>query len=272
MGWVLLASGKRLRRCPSAILSTSLRLSLGPVPLLLFSSVHSFAAHLSPPEGVDLRQSEKYSLQACAFAGTTTEHRTRWVALTRSSSSMSAAVRAALAARRAAAKLSSSKPTDDDILVQPFGTPKKNREDSAVGQTTTGLDEPLETSDLWISQRGEGELLFKSCWTGKLNLSSRQPAFRTLPLSLFTLLDADAPQWYEDGSEKVGERRAWYERQDLQTLAVANGDLEEIDARLAEFASLVRLDVSLYAPLSSEERAWLRSLLFVPPASFTTIA
>jgi hypothetical protein len=159
---------------------------------------------------------------------------------------MSAAVRAALAARRAAAKLSSSKPTDDDILVQPFGTPKKDREDSEVGQSSTGLDEPLESSDLWISQRGEGELLFKSCWTGKLNLSSRQPAFRTLPLSLFTLLDADAPQWYEDGSEKVGERRAWYERQDLQTLAVANGDLEEVDARLAEFASLNRLDVSLH--------------------------
>ncbi|PWN19087.1 L domain-like protein [Microstroma glucosiphilum] len=155
---------------------------------------------------------------------------------------MSEAVKAALAARRAAAKLSSAKSADDDALIQPFGTPKKKGEDLTAGQTAPSIDESLASSDLWISQRAEGELLFKSCWTGRLNLSSRQPAFRTLPLSLFTLLDADAPQWYEDGSEKIGERRAWYERQDLQTLAAANGELQAVDDRLAEFASLVRLD------------------------------
>ncbi|KAK0536527.1 hypothetical protein OC834_001138 [Tilletia horrida] len=93
------------------------------------------------------------------------------------------------------------------------------------------------TEDMGFVQSSLEALLNKACQNGRLNLSSRSPALLKLPPVLFSLGDDDAPSWFS----APGLR--WWERQDLRTLIAANGELEELDERVAEFRALVTLDL-----------------------------
>lgn len=171
---------------------------------------------------------------------------------------MSEAVRAAVAARRAAAARSRStspvkqrNPNDlsldhdgadnSDSYIQPFGSPKKKK---AASQMTSSTD---SSSSISLSQKSVEDLLFNSCSSGKLNLSSRLPALTSLPQLVFTLLEGDTPQWYDEKSDQIdaqGHRRPWYEREDLRILSVANGELSQVSERIGDFRGLSKLEVS----------------------------
>ncbi|CAO1638283.1 unnamed protein product [Sympodiomycopsis kandeliae] len=174
---------------------------------------------------------------------------------------MSEAVRAAVAARRAAAARSrSTSPVkqrapalgsnnddgnqlpknDEDSYIKPFGSPKKARESPSLS-SAGGADSP---SSITMAQKSEQDLLFASCSTGRLNLSSRMPALETLPSSIWTLLNGEPPAWYEEASEKSGQqRRPWYEREDLSILSVANGELSQVSDRIGDFRGLAKLEL-----------------------------
>lgn len=196
--------------------------------------VASYSIHNSPPHTCRLRRHRRCS----------PELERRYT--------MSEAVRAAVAARRAEVRrqqqqqqqqrsTASSTPEDPFAsIISPFGSPKSQQQGLLDEASTAGSGSDAEFA---VAQRPLDDILFRSCTSGKVNLSSRHPALRALPTGLFSLLDANAPQWYEVGSEKQGDRRAWYEREDLKVLQAANGEIDQIDARIAEFRGLARLEV-----------------------------
>lgn len=174
---------------------------------------------------------------------------------------MSEAVRAAIAARRAAFKKeqqeqaararnhsSNEVPTDTaSTSSSPSSSSPSTSQLVATRQksgqnTSSGGSGGNDGNEMGLYQRPEGELLFKSCTSGRLNMSSRMPALQRIPSSVFTLLDGEAPQWYEDLADEAS-RRPWYEREDLRTFSAANGEIEDVDARLADFRALVRIEL-----------------------------
>lgn len=162
---------------------------------------------------------------------------------------MSEAVRAAVAARRAAAARSRS--------TSPVK--KRGEDDGGSGSGASGFgsfDQPFDrrgsptlsthsASSFSLAQKPEEDLLYQSCSSGKLNLSSRLPALTSLPTIVFSLLDGAPPRWYEDKNEQNDpqSRRPWYEREDLRILSVANGELSEISDRIGDFRGLSKLEV-----------------------------
>lgn len=158
---------------------------------------------------------------------------------------MSEAVRAAIAARRAAAaaQKAQGKVGDDDSFVQPFGSPKKQQQQQQASRSSSPVTPKASQEDfVAISQKSEDELLLRSCSTGRLNLSSRMPALQSLPAKVFSLLDDESPQWYDEQQDEL-DRRPWYEREDLRVLALANGEIGQIDGRIGDFRALARLEL-----------------------------
>ena len=121
----------------------------------------------------------------------------------------------------------------------------------AFGQPTNGSGSPdlpqtdgSSTESAFI-QRSEQDVLLRSCTTGRANLSSRLPAYQALPDILFTLLEGEAPCWYDQAFSNDQRRPPWYEREDLRVLSVGNSELDELDARISEFRGLGKLEVSI---------------------------
>ncbi|CAO1616470.1 unnamed protein product [Parajaminaea phylloscopi] len=156
---------------------------------------------------------------------------------------MSEAVRAALAARRAAASAARLSPvkTEAPDFIQSFGSPKKQHAQQQRGLSSSENSEQA-IDFVSLSQKSEDELLLKSCQTGRLNLSSRTPALREVPAAVFSLLDAEAPEWYEEQQDEL-DRRPWYEREDLRVLSIANAELIAVDPRIGDFRALARLEL-----------------------------
>ncbi|KAK0551561.1 hypothetical protein OC845_002141 [Tilletia horrida] len=159
---------------------------------------------------------------------------------------MSEAVKAAIRAARQQQRANASSPTKGDDASHGF--PALGRRDGTASpfarndfladdadQRISGLS--AATDDMGFVQTSIEGLLNRACQNGRLNLSSRSPALTKLPQLLFTLCDDDAPSWFSASGLQ------WWERQDLRTLIAANGELEELDERLALFRALTTLDL-----------------------------
>ncbi|KAE8213470.1 hypothetical protein CF327_g3008 [Tilletia walkeri] len=155
---------------------------------------------------------------------------------------MSEAVKAAIRAARQQQRAKASSPTkrdapDSTAFPKLSSASQSHSRNEFMSNNYDSSSLSAATEDVGFVQISIEGVLNKACQTGRLNLSSRNPALKKLPAEVFSFSDDDAPGWFS----APGLR--WWERQELRALIAANGEIEEVDERLREFRALASLDL-----------------------------